>query len=37
MGLDEYNGPTPENRVPPGKGWIYNDSETNAHNGGVCD
>ncbi len=28
MDLDEYNGPAPENRVPPGKGWIYNDSET---------
>jgi hypothetical protein len=37
MGLDEYNGPTPENRDPPGKEWIYSDSETDDHNGGVCD
>ena len=37
MGLDEYNGPIPENRDPLGKGSIYSDSERDDHNGGVCD
>jgi hypothetical protein len=35
MGLDEYNGPTPENRDPLDIGWIYTDSEIDDHNGGI--